>query len=123
MSKNDYPPFLFKQIVDEDINSLSNKVQGAEQLEPEAHEKMSRAANFEIEKHWKTKIRPWLNWLGLGIIVVSVLFILVLVGVYVLEIINGGIEEQKKLISLLFEIGKISGATLFVEYLFTKNKK
>ena len=110
---------LIDQLRDLTPERLARRVEEVDQLEPEEHERRKRASEYKSERHWKENIGPKLNWLKFAVICFIVTGICYLCGSYLIEI-HDDFDKKVSLLSRIFELGLVSGTTLFIDSQFRK---
>ena len=115
---------LLGQLKGQSVDTLAKRIQAVEQLEPDEHERRKRAADFGVEHHWRAKVRPYLNWLILAVIVILVaVFILSFVGLLLSYLwdIKDNSDAKLSLLGNVIQVFLVSGATLYIDSRLSKH--
>ncbi|MDE0514554.1 MAG: hypothetical protein OXI88_22580 [Gammaproteobacteria bacterium] len=119
----DKPENLFERLKQKEPESLLPQVEHVDKLGEDDLEDRKRATDYVLDKHWKTKVGPYLNWAKFWLIVIVSVFLFSCAGFVIwnyLWEIRGNTEAVADLLKGSIDLVLIAFATLFVERLVRK---
>ncbi len=114
---NDDETSLLEKLSKKSTEKMAKRVGEIDQLRPEELANRKRATGFFVKHHWDSEIGPFLNWLKFAVISISSLAVTALALWYLWKVKDSH-AATGELLSDMFNLVLVAGATLYVEHRF-----